>query len=215
MIYLDIVNQVLIKLREDQVSSVTDTEYSTLIGSFVNDTKQETEDAWNWGVLRDTISVSTSTSNTNLTLTGTNKRTRILDIINDDQDVVLRRVNNNRFNRLLYQGATQEAAPVYWRPRGLVSGERRINLWPIPDATYTIRAECVIPQDDLSANMDDLILPEKMVIYGAWARAISERGEDGGAIYDEVMGQYKNFLSDAIAIDQRDYDDEETTWMPS
>jgi len=37
MTYLDIVNKVLIRLREDEVSAVSQTAYSKLIGEFVND----------------------------------------------------------------------------------------------------------------------------------------------------------------------------------
>jgi hypothetical protein len=39
------------------------------------------------------------------------------------------------------------------------------------------------------------------VILGAWARAIAERGEDGGSMSDMVFGQYQQALGDAIAID--------------
>jgi len=38
------------------------------------------------------------------------------------------------------------------------------------------------------------------VILGAWARAISERGEDG-SLSDMVFMQYQQALSDAIAQD--------------
>ena len=43
--YLDLVNNVLIRLRETTVSSVGDTPYSSLIGVLVNDAKREIEDA--------------------------------------------------------------------------------------------------------------------------------------------------------------------------
>jgi len=47
---LQIVNQVLIKLREDQVTSVAANEYSALIASFVNDAIDDLEDMWFWSV---------------------------------------------------------------------------------------------------------------------------------------------------------------------
>ena len=40
MTYLDIVNNVLRRLREDTVTTVTNDTYSTMVGDFVNDAKQ-------------------------------------------------------------------------------------------------------------------------------------------------------------------------------
>ena len=57
--YLDLVNDVLVRLREAQVSSVSQNGYSSLVGALVNDAKREVEDAWNWDVLRDTVSFTT------------------------------------------------------------------------------------------------------------------------------------------------------------
>jgi len=38
-------------------------------------------------------------------------------------------------------------------------------------------------------------------VFGAYYRAVSERGEDGGQIYDESVKAYDVALSDAIALD--------------
>ena len=49
MNYLSLVNSVLRRLRETEVSSVADNAYSKLIGDFVNDAKRQVEDAYNKG----------------------------------------------------------------------------------------------------------------------------------------------------------------------
>ena len=59
MTYLELVNDVLIRLREPSVTTVTSNDYSTLIGKFVNDAKRQIEDAYAWNVLGTTITVST------------------------------------------------------------------------------------------------------------------------------------------------------------
>ena len=59
MTYLDLVNDVLIRLRENEVTSVQDNAYSKLIGKFVNDAKRQCEDAYNWNALSDTLSAVT------------------------------------------------------------------------------------------------------------------------------------------------------------
>ena len=47
--YLQAVNDVLVRLREEQVSTVTETSYSSLIGKFVNDAKRQIEDSYESG----------------------------------------------------------------------------------------------------------------------------------------------------------------------
>ena len=53
MNYLTLVNNVLRRLREDSVLSVTETTYSTLIGDILNDAKNIVEHSWDWSALRD------------------------------------------------------------------------------------------------------------------------------------------------------------------
>jgi len=46
MTYLDVVNNVLRRMREEEVNSVSDTTYSKMVGDFVNDAKRIVENAW-------------------------------------------------------------------------------------------------------------------------------------------------------------------------
>ena len=48
MTYLNVVNNVLKRLRERTVSTVGESTYSTLIATLVNDAKESVEAAWNW-----------------------------------------------------------------------------------------------------------------------------------------------------------------------
>jgi hypothetical protein len=59
MTYLQLVNSVLRRLREDEVDTVGQNSYSRLIGEFVNDAKRTVEDAWAWSALRSTLTVTT------------------------------------------------------------------------------------------------------------------------------------------------------------
>ena len=47
MTYLDIVNNILKRLRERTVSTVNESSYSSLIAVLVNDAKESVENAWN------------------------------------------------------------------------------------------------------------------------------------------------------------------------
>ena len=55
MTYINIMNNVLRRLPEDEVTTVTSTTYSTMVGDFINDAKQLVEEATDWSALRDTI----------------------------------------------------------------------------------------------------------------------------------------------------------------
>ena len=46
MTYLNLVNGVLRRLREDEVSNVSESTYSKMVGDYVNDAKDLVETAW-------------------------------------------------------------------------------------------------------------------------------------------------------------------------
>jgi hypothetical protein len=66
-----------------------------------------------------------------------------------------------------------------------------------------------VPQDKLSADTDTLLAPEEPVVLGAFARALVERGEDGGLNSSEAYGLYKASLADAIALESSRYTEED------
>ena len=83
MTYLEIINQVLARLREDEVTSPTETTYSSLIGKYVNQAKREVEDAWEWVGLRNTIQATTVSGDYRYTLDDVKERFRITSVFND------------------------------------------------------------------------------------------------------------------------------------
>ena len=85
MTYLQLVNSVLRRLREDEVSSVSQNSYSKLIGEFVNDAKRSVEDAYDWTALRTTLTVTTDDTTFNYVLTGSQNRMKLLDVITTPQ----------------------------------------------------------------------------------------------------------------------------------
>ena len=48
MTYLNLVNGVLRRLREDEVSNVSESTYSKMVGDYVNDAEDVLETAWDW-----------------------------------------------------------------------------------------------------------------------------------------------------------------------
>ena len=210
--YLQLVNNVLIRLRETEVSSVGDTPYSSLIGVFVNDAKREIEDAHEWNVLTTTIVLPTVAGTRNYTLTGSGQRFRTQDVLNDTQDIPMQQVPTNWMNRQYFLGTIQGAAPTYYNYSGIDGDDTQVDVWPNPDGVYSLRFELVIPQENLTANADTLKVPAHLVQMLAYAKAVNERGEDGGTSFSEIYQQYRLALADAVAIEKNRYDDE-TTWV--
>ena len=210
MTYLQLVNSVLRRLREDEVSTVSQSNYAKLIGDFVNETKREVEDSWNWVQLRDTIQVTTVAGTFRYTLVGARNRYRVLQVVNDTDDTEMRLAGYKWMN-LQLTGTPQQAAPLYFDFNGSEDGDPNSDMYPIPDKAYTINYNMIIPQDDLSAEADILTVPEWPVILGAHAKAISERGEDASTQFAEVAKMYYAALSDAIAIDAQKIPNE-TIW---
>lgn len=199
MNYLEIVNDVLVRLRESQVSTVTENEYSTLIGKFVNDAKREVEDAWNWTQLRTNIPITTASGTSQYTLTGAGDRSKVLTVINDTQDLVMRVAPYGYMKQLTDVGDTQNATPVYYNFDGQSSGDPQINVWPVPDGVYTLNFYMVVPQSELTGTTE-LTVPYLPVAYRAYSKALSERGEDGSTQYAEAESDFRKALTDAIAI---------------
>ena len=81
--YLSLVNDVLVRLREPTVSSVTDTSLSSLIGKFVNDAKRECADAYDWDAFNTSVTVPTVADQyVGYSITGAGVRCKIMNVIN-------------------------------------------------------------------------------------------------------------------------------------
>lgn len=212
MNYLQIVNSVLRRLRENEVSSVQETPYSKLIGDLVNVVKREVEDSWDWGALRTTLTATTTNNLFNYVLVGSTTRIKVLDVINDSDNIIMRQKSTRWFDRQFLTIGIQKGTPIYYNFNGVdTNGDSQIDLFPIPDAAYSIRVNCVIPQDDLVNNADTPLVSDKLLIEGTLSRAISERGDDGG--YVEQEQRYRNMLADYIAVESGQRMDE-ITWGP-
>lgn len=208
--YLEIVNKVMRRLRENDVTSVQETPYSRMIGELVNVVKREVEDSWNWSALRDTITANTVADTYRYSLTGSGIRSRILDVVNDTNDSMMQYQTTTWFDEQFLAGAGSQGSPMYYNLNGVDSnGDSQADLYPIPDGNYVVRFNMVIPQADLESDGDEIKVPYQLVVEGALARAISERGDDGG--YIEQEARYQRILSDYIAIDAGNRPDE-TIW---
>jgi len=78
-------------------------------------------------------------------------------------------------------------------------------LFPIPDGVYTLKFSLTIPQATLAADSTVVLVPDVVVAQGAYARALIERGEDGGLSSSEAYSLFRSMLSDYIALEANRY----------
>lgn len=212
MTYLQIINAVLRRLRETEVTDVDETDYSKLIGEYVNSVKKEVEAAWDWNALRTTLTLNTVASTFNYTLIGSGSRFRVSDVVNDTSNYMMQPRSAQWMNQRFLTVDQQLSTPSFYSFNGVDSNQdSAVDLYPIPDGVYTIRFNVTIPQDDLVSNTDTLLIPSEPVIQGTLARAISERGEDGGRLSNDQYLLYRSALADEIAIEAGRFSDE-TIW---
>lgn len=213
MNYIQLVNSVLRRLRETEVSSVSDNAYSKLIGEFVNDAKRQVEDAYPWNALSDTLTAVTAPDIFNYILVGSGQRFRVIDVLNDTSNNVVQNATTKWMNEQFLFTSVQKGSPSYYNFNGTNSnGDTQVDLFPIPNGVYEIRFNVIKPQTTLVDDADVLLIPSEPVIFNAAARAIAERGEDGGILAGEMAYIYNQSLSDAIAIESGRYI-EESAWM--
>lgn len=223
--YRTLLNRVLRVLGEDEISDASselETDYTKLVGSFLNMIKEEVEDAHNWRSLR-TVTSATIPANTSFgSLTGTNERSRVV------------RISDSRYQR---GGATAlvfdttdnpDPSPLVELPLGELlyrlqldpdlratddvgffavddsSGDELVlRVYPTPSTERTITAHVIVPQ----ARFDDdaldtaITIPVRPVEVGTLWYALEERGEELGinALFSEE--RFRKALDDSIARD--------------
>lgn len=203
MTFLQLINKVLVKLRESTVSSNNESDYSTMIGVLVNEAKREVEDAWQWTALRTNKTVNTVASQYQAySITDAGDRYHILKAWNDTDDVAMCIVPDEYIDRINLTSTPQTAGPIYYRMSGVDSnGDPKFDVFPTPDGVYTLNFRMVVPQDDLAADATVLSVPWRPVVQKAYSLALGERGEDGGIPFSEADKHYEKMLGDAIAQD--------------
>jgi len=206
MTYLELVNDVLIRLRESSVTTVGETTYSSLIGKFINDAKRQIEDSFNWNVLSTTITITTVANTHAYSMTGAGQKFQVNDAINTTSNVGLANISFVNMNRNLNLGTPAKGVPAQYAFSGVdSSGDTKVELYAIPDAVYTILFNLAVPQAALSSDSTSVKVLDYLVAQSAYARALIERGEDGGTASSEAYALFRGMLSDAIALESTRY----------
>ena len=208
--YLELVNDILVRLREPEVSTVQENTLSKLIGKLVNDAKRQVEDAYNWNSLTATLTAVTEANTFNYGLSGLGSRFKVIDAQDNTNKSVINALSTKLMSQYLLNN-TSPGNPMYYNFNGIHStGDTKVDFYPVPNAGLTLYFNLYIPQAELTSDTTTVLVPKEPVVLGAFARALVERGEDGGLNSSEAYGLYKSSLADAIAIESSRYVEEET-----
>jgi hypothetical protein len=206
MTYLELVNDVLVRLRETTVVTVSETSYSSLIGKFVNDAKRQVEDAYAWNVLGTTITLSTTSGTYQYALTGAGQKFQVIDVLNVTSNIGMKNIDFASMNRKQNFSTPVSGIPYEFCFDGVDGNyDTKVTIYPRPDGVYSIPFSLAVPQATLSSDATIIAVPDVLVVQNAYARALVERGEDGGLSSSEAYQLYKAMLSDYIALEGTRY----------
>ena len=209
MTFRGLINEVLIRLREDTISadwsgdindSSTVSAYQKVIGALVNDAKRHVEERHDWLNLRETVDIATVNGTKNYNLSS-GQEIKIMDAINNTTGMHLRQVGRTYINTVTFP-SQNTGEPLYYGFNGSdASNNLKVDLSPVPTEAHTISFDILKYQAELAEAATVIKVPEKPVILGAWARAIAERGEDGGTQSSIMAIEASEALKQAIMRD--------------
>ena len=212
MTYLELVNQTLRRLREDEVSSVTDTDYSKLIGIFVNDAIRHVSSAWDWTVLRETFPITTVAGTSTYSLTDFGTRSKILYVHDETGNRVIPQESLKRIRELALGTDNARGTVQYFTVDGVDgNNDARIRLYQTPDDSHNLNVYLVKRNTELTNDIDETLLPSEVITQFAFGYALRERGETGGQTAGEQFVIANGDMANAIALDAN-LSPDETIW---
>lgn len=209
MTYLQIVNNVLRRMREDEVTSVNQNTYSKMVGDFVNDAYRLVSDAWDWSGFRTTISIPTVDDTSSYSLAGTGSNVTELSFTNTTSDRFLQYKPNSWMRQTLLSGDPKKGSPQYYTYDGVdSSGDTKVKVYPVPDGVYNLEYYCVLRPQELTTDSQVVLVPSSPITQLAIAMLARERGETGGTSTAEYFVIAEKYLSDAISHDAHKHPEE-------
>lgn len=213
MTYLEAINKVLRRLREDEVASPNTSAYSKLIGEFVNDAKRLVEDTWNWSDLRKETTIPTVVGQRAYTLVGSSQMFTTLEVTNNTEKCFVNMGTQRELQEDKFINPAAQSVPDNYVFTGYneSAGGMNFQVYPIPDKVYDLTFLTVDRSDDFTTGSEVIEIPFLPVVQFAHAMAAEERGETGGTSSAVLYSMAKSTMSDAIAMDAGRFPTE-TVW---
>ena len=203
MTYLELVNEVLARLRQDEIPAIIgeDDEAAKMVIKLVNDAKTKVENAWDWNALRYDWDLVMTPSQAEYVLTDSSTYVKIMEVSNDTKGYFMRQASTSDIKRKSFGNSPNGFSDRFSVDGANTSRDVTIKFWPSPANADSVTVTGWKNQPRLELDDDVLIVPELPVIYEALAMAARERGEVGGQTALEIFGMAKKYLEDAVALD--------------
>jgi hypothetical protein len=219
MTYLELINAVMDRLRENRLTSgeLDGTPWTRMVGTCVNDAKTTVENSWNWSHLRGYTDIVLSADQQILTITDSaDVELQLARIHNTTQGYFLEQKDWDWMERQYKSGTTPSSGnPRYYASYyNDTSGNAQVRMWPPATGGDTLRVHHSKNQAALSAADEVVSVPSIPVYTLATALASRERGEVGGAPTSELFALSDRVLSDAIAVDSARFPEEMQYYNP-
>lgn len=212
--FLQVVNKVLVKLREAQVTTFDYSDYSALISEFVNDAKKEVENAWDWSALRQAVTftsvigtrvydLSADTNEDSRLVYDENDMPMAFDITANTPIQLIEYPEDYIDKQVILQYPVQTIdQPVYFSLTQLGDGFQ-INFLETPLTARNYKFFFIIPQEELDDDADVVTVPWRPIRDLALRYALNERGEEIGEPGNSADRRYQETLNAAISIDAK------------
>jgi hypothetical protein len=232
--YLEMVNEVLVRMREDEITSVSDIDndpQQKLVCKFVNDARAFVDKSHTWNANRKVWVVDLAKGIPAYTLFDSTEGGAVYTCRWAGKGIHLQEANA----RWMSQQKQSYGKPRFFSPSYVSNHEMQVRVWPIPDeqnetpgevSEYNIaeynEAEysgSILSEESttlvlegfkglpaMSKDSDAVVLPTDPVMYYALAYSSRERGEVGGQSSAELFQIAAQYLSDSIAWDVNNSD---------
>lgn len=219
--FLQIVNDVMVALRQDAVTSVNENTLSRLVTLYVNQYKEKVEDACMWRALRHRETLDFGTTALSAAVTNSNERTRLYKIpgkrprlydvtnyVADNTqpkdkvwDIDIDRLYEIQESRvqMSYDSASFFALDVNTAATGVdLHRDTKTNT------ARKVQIEVWTPQAAMDNDSQDTVIkvPTLPIVYGATFQATQERGEELGIDGNEYKNLYIQTLRDAVGKEE-------------
>jgi hypothetical protein len=217
--YLQLVNKVLVNLREATVGDMT-AAYTQLLGEFVNQAKETVEDSWRWRILTSEVQVTTvaqqiqyyldaAANSPAVTLVSGNYPDERAQLLKDDEDhyqafditgassnVVYQLSHTAREDQVLsgYLAPARSQNIPYAFSYTMEGGRPSIYLVDPPPVGRVLAFRFCAPQTEFGVGTETLLVPWRPVVSMATALAMQERGEELGESADLYFSRYNSEL---------------------
>ena len=202
--FLQATNRVLTRLREDNVTTLTGADsYVALVAALVNEAKEEVESAWTWNSLIASLDITMVSGTANYSLTGWGDSFEVELAFNTTKNYYLQGPHQTA-DLIAAQNlqADVSVSSHRWTYYGKDSnGDPYIRFYPTPGDADTIQVVGRKNVAYMTDDADEITVPWRPVVLGAYLKAIAERGEDGGTNWAKAQMDYERALADAIGYD--------------